>query len=508
MIAERSVINEDFDLTAYLTSFDARLIKSSEGRRVITKMDPLLFALVYFPHHLRSDATDDEITLAKFHVDLIEDAKRWAVKTNSQSTSKRDAYIAPRECGKSTWFFLILPMWAAAHGHIKFTVAVADSATQAQQHLQTFRHELMTNELLREDYPELCRAMRLKGVTGIKMADSQSLIQQSNGFTFAARGIDSGILGLKVNEIRPDLIILDDIEPGESSYSSHMAVRRLSTVQDVILPLSGTARVVIVGTVTMTGSLIHQLAKAARGEETAEWISDEKINAHYYAPIITRDDGTERSCWAGKWSIEFLQSIRHTRSYAKNFANSPMGADGGYWVPADFIYGPLNTVTRWVLSIDPAVTTNLKSDFTGLAIVGYSPIADRVLVRKAVAVKLAGAALREYVLALLVEHPEVRVAIVETNQGGDLWKDVFHHMPIKFLHLTQSIKKEVRAASVLALYQRGMCQHEERLASLEEQMVAFPDAEHDDLVDAVGTAVLKFLKPAQKKKASMSSAEY
>jgi hypothetical protein len=67
-----------------------------------------------------------------------------------------------------------------------------------------------------------------------------------------------------VGEKRPDLIILDDVEPSESNYSAYLAEKRLSTIQNAILPLNEWARVVWVGTVTTDGSLIHQAVKSTQ----------------------------------------------------------------------------------------------------------------------------------------------------------------------------------------------------------------------------------------------------
>jgi phage terminase large subunit-like protein len=70
----------------------------------------------------------------------------------------------------------------------------------------------------------------------------------------------------------------------------------------------------------------------------------------------------------------------------------------------------------------------------------------------------------------------------------------------------QSEAKEVRAARLLNHYQRRRVVHEQRLPAVEEQMVAFPKAPNDDLVDAVGTGVEVFL--GKKNVASVTAASY
>jgi phage terminase large subunit-like protein len=403
--------------------------------------------------------------------------------------------------GKSTWWFLILPTWAAAHGHVKFAAAFAMAAGPAQTHLATFKREIDTNELLRQDFPRLCTAA--KRPSGANVADTQAMYMAESGFVFAARGIDSSNLGMKVGEQRPDLILCDDIEPDESSYSPELARKRRTTLVDSILPLNVYARVVISGTVTMPGSIVHQLVKHGRGVETAEWVREEGFRAHYTPPIVKRDDGSERSVWPAKWPLSYLKEIEHTRSFAKNYANDPMGADGDLWTPDDFRYPGdegLDPVTHMMLSIDPAVTAKRSSDFTGLGVVSWSARHQRCTVHAATAVKIQpGPLLRDKVLALLDEFPQIGLILIEVNQGQDTWRAIFHDMPVKVKTVNQTEPKFTRAEGVLNHYQRGRVIHARRLRELEEQQCAFPKAPHDDLVDCVGSAIRRFIPVAPKK---------
>ncbi|WP_020135058.1 LAGLIDADG family homing endonuclease [Streptomyces sp. 351MFTsu5.1] len=410
----------------------------------------------------------------------------------------------------STWWFLILPMWAAAHGHVRFAAAFASSATQAETHLSTFKRELDGNALLRHDYPDLCSPA--KRPSGGNVADTQSMFIARSGFVFAARGIDSSNLGMKVEERRPDLILCDDIEPDESSYSLDLARKRRTTLVDSILPLNVYARVVISGTVTMPGSVVHQLVKHARGVETADWIREEGFSAHYTPPIVKRDDGSERSVWPAKWPISYMKAIEATRSFAKNMANDPMGADGDLWTPDDFRYpdeaGP-DPVTHMMLSIDPAVTAKKSSDFTGLGVVSWSARHQRCTVHAATAVKIQpGPLLREKVLALLDEFPQIGLILIEVNQGHDTWKAILHDMPVKVKTVSQTEPKFTRAEGVLNHYQRGRVIHARRLRELEEQMCAFPKAPNDDLVDCVGSAVRRFIPNQPRRIPQASSGSY
>jgi len=498
----------EFDLPNYLAQFDADAITQSAAyRRAVSQIDPLAFGLIYLPHHLRGPETGDEITFSSFHLDLFEQAKRWSVPTE-QPGQHRDAYVAPRGCGKSTLLFLVLPLWAAAHGWRKFIAAFADSASQAEMHLASFKHELDTNEPLRHDFPLLCQPARRP--TGHVQADRAGMLVTKAGFTFAARGIDAASLGMKVGDTRPDLLILDDIEPDESSYSADQKTKRERTLLDAILPLNVFARVVLVGTVTMPGSLVHDLVKTVTSphEDPAEWVASENFRCHYYPAIITDDDGTERSIWPAKWPMAYLNANRHTRAFRKNMQNDPLAVDGDYWTDDDFRYDPPLSITRRLLSLDPAVSKKKTSDYTGVAVIGYDPTAQRCCVELAAQVKLAPGQLREYVLRLLSNEPRIKAVYIEINQGGDAWATILSPLPVPIIPIHQTEPKEVRAARVLDYYQAGWVAHARKLPAFEEQAVAFPRGQHDDVVDAVVTGVQFFLKGRKQPRRQITSAAY
>lgn len=466
--------------------------------------DPVAFALIYMRRHIASKETGG-VSFSETHYQWATIAETWRQPVTAPEQN-RHAFIAPRNCGKSTWWFLILPMWAAANGVVRFAAAFASAAAQAEAHLASFKHELDTNPLLRADFPELCTPARK--VSGGTVADRSGMLHTTAGFVFAARGVDSAVLGMKVGDQRPDLLILDDVEPDEASYSPLLAEKRLGTVVDAIFPLNIYARVAMVGTVTMPGSIIHQCVKQALGTDPEDWVGDQKIICHYTPAILTNDDGTERSVWPEKWSLAWLQSIRHTRQYLKNYANDPMGRDGSYWNVEDFRYGVLTdtegrpvNVTKVALFVDPIVKDRTKSsDFTGLAVVGWAPATEdvpysRVIIYYARGVRLTGSSLRRHVVQkVLPAFPRIKRLVVETNQGGDLWREVFHDLPgIKVETHTTQDSKETRFARGLDFWQRFRVLHAEKLPALEEQAVSFPKGAYDDVVDAAVAGVLYFL---------------
>lgn len=489
---------EDFDLVSYLIQFDQDLLECAEGRRILTRYNPLLFAILYLKEHIKNKETG-EISFADCHFEWCRVALSW-LKKDKRPRQNRTALIAPRNAGKSTWFLGvgILPMWAAAHGHVRFIAAFADSASQSQEHLASFRDELDRNELLQNDFPKFCQRL-MKVQKNAEEQNNRTVLRTNSKFIFTAKGASSRVLGTKFGMVRPDLIILDDMEPQEEDYSPAIAAKRLGTVIESIFYLEESAPVVLVGTVTMPGSIMHQLVQSKVSGETPTWVKEQNIKVCYQAPFVIKDDGTERSFWPNgpsKFNIDHMNAVRQTRDFKKNSENNPSGYDGGFWSSDDITYGELPLATRFALFVDPAVTAKDKSDFTGLAVVGYSPTEDRVIVLHAEGVKLKGKPLRDRILQLIRQYPRIKLVRVEVNQGGDLWYDVFNNLPCKLSTDTVSDKKEVRFARALDYYQQRPTRvvHAKRMPLLEDQMTGFPKIANDDILDAVVAGVLYFMQ--------------
>lgn len=499
-----------FDYVEYLSQFDMDLMQEdsqagTQYRIMLTKYDPLLFAMVYLGSHLTDEQLDPHVSFSDFHFELCKWARQWA-RDEYSGDQLRSAWVAPRGCGKSTWTFLILPLWALAHQHRWFIAAFADSGPQAQQHLSTLKQELDYNDILQMDFPDLCTAMTRR--SGTTVADRQDLYIAKSGVAFMAKGIDSSTLGAKIGKRRPDILLFDDVEPDESNYSEYQKNKRLSTIINAVFPMNYKAIVCMVGTVQMPGAIFHDLVRTVLepgSPDLASWVEEEEIRVNYFPAMTEDDSGGIVSVWPTKWPPEWLKGVSHTRSFALNMQNNPLARDGSYWTQEDFTYGEVPFVTRWLLSIDTATGQSKKADSVGLAVVAYSVPEKRCTVFDCYTVKRTPRALRERVLAILEQWEDIKLVLVESNFGGpDHWKDILHDLPVKLQTVQVSGPKEVRAEKLLQRYQEQppAVTHVSRLSNLEGQMVAFPQGAHDDMIDAVGNGVTYFLGKARPKKKS------
>ena len=454
-------------------------------RRRITERDPMLFAITYFGGYLRQP--DGVMSFNQLHMDLATAALQWI-----EPGPVRDAWVAPRESGKSVWLFLILPAWALAHGHRRFLLAFSATGKQAAGHLANLRSELRSNARLLADFPEL-RPRRGQ--------DNAALVVTQSGASIAARGMAETSLGTRSGATRPDLIIGDDMEPPEADYGPETKDDQVSRLVNAVLPMNTRAAVALTGTTVTNGSMMHDVVLTSLGQRAGEWITDEGFAPHYYPAIITDADGTERSLWPRRWPLAELQAKRGTRSYALNYDNNPSPAGAAtYWTGESIQYDSRVPVVRRLLYIDPATTTKASSDYTAMVMVGVDATGHRVVIEHAAAGHWDGTEIREQIWMLKRAQPQtLGEVLLETNQGGEGWRRLIAPLPpgmtLREVHSSEA--KDLRIRLAAEDYRRFAVVHAHALPALEAQMLAYPRVRNDDLVDALAGALAEVFQDAR-----------
>lgn len=166
----------------------------------------------------------------------------------------------------------------------------------------------------------------------------------------------------------------------------------------------------------------------------------------------------------GKWIDENEHSL-FPKEYFKTYSNLPR-------------------LQNIILSIDVAVSSNKKSDETGIIVLGkgfdnnYYVIEDSTMKGKP----------DEWsdVIYKLVTKYNIRIVIAEKNQGGDLIESVLNlpkNVRYEPIHAKDSKKK--RAEPVSLLYAKGLVLHNKGLDSLEMELRTFPSGKSPNAMDAL-----------------------
>lgn len=134
---------------------------------------------------------------------------------------------------------------------------------------------------------------------------------------------------------------------------------------------------------------------------------------------------------------------------------------------------PPREFLKKVISIDPAVTTNNKSDETGIIMAG---IDERgiIYILDDFSTKEPANNWCDFVIAAYYKY-DVDEVIVETNAGGDLTEQLIHVkdpcVQINGVFATRG--KILRAEPIVPLYKNGMVKHSKTFEKLESQMMNY-----------------------------------
>lgn len=228
----------------------ARLLRRKMGENSI-----LDFAKIYFPHYMTHPSPP-------FHEEMCKILKDMSYHRNG-----RLAIAAPRGYAKSTIVNTFYVIWSICYSKENFIAILSATAKQAQGFLYGISKELQTNDLLLSDFADVFAADKQA-----KTKWAQDEIVTPNNITIASYGAGQDIRGIKRNQFRPTLIILDDVDGANNTYGAQSRDKIFNWFTQVVLKLGVLKglNVVAVGTLLHTNSLLSRLT---RKEEFPNWDS-------------------------------------------------------------------------------------------------------------------------------------------------------------------------------------------------------------------------------------------
>lgn len=182
-------------------------------------------------------------------------------------------------------------LWAALYGHRRSIVVFSCNDGQASALIDSIKMELAENELLSEDFPEVCHAVKaLDGIaqraksqhyrgrkTHIVWTSERVVLPTIAGFkcggcAMTSRGITASNRGMvhttgEGTRQRPDFVIIDDPQTDESAATPAQVSKRLNVIKKSILKLAGHGKeiaCVINATVIQPDDLVEQLLDPKR----------------------------------------------------------------------------------------------------------------------------------------------------------------------------------------------------------------------------------------------------
>lgn len=189
---------------------------------------------------------------SEFHDKLV------SVIAQNQMTAKREAVVGPRGWGKSTTITEAGPLWIICRNkymeemrRYKYIVIISETEDQAKARLDTIKTELANNEVLASLYPDAA------GVGSVWKTDR---IITKNGVCVQVSGMNSAIRGLKYQDRRPDLMIIDDPDSLESAMSKAKSDQyELKFSKDISECGHDRTDILVVGTIITEMCLLYKI---------------------------------------------------------------------------------------------------------------------------------------------------------------------------------------------------------------------------------------------------------
>lgn len=218
-------------------------------RKAAGERDFLCFLRTYFQHVFTLPFSPDHLTV---------------IAKGQQSVLLGGLYAEamPRGSGKTTLAELLC-LWAVIYGHRPFIALIGSDAGHAEQMLESIKVEIETNDLLAEDFPEVCYPVtRMEGIgqraagqicegdrTHIAWKQAHIILptikgSKASGAIIKACGITGRIRGMKHKTadgatLRPSLFVGDDLQTDESAHSPSQCQTRERTLAGAVMGLAG-----------------------------------------------------------------------------------------------------------------------------------------------------------------------------------------------------------------------------------------------------------------------------
>ncbi len=404
-----------------------------------------------------------------------------------------------RGSSKST-FAEIVPCVVGMRRSRYYILYICATQDSADDHVMNVAEKL-SSPLFEQDHPDVSR--RRVDKYGQSAGWRRNRLRTESGLTIDALGLDTArTRGLKLEDQRPDLIILDDVDNDVDSQQTIQ--KNVNRLRKSIIP-SGSEDVAIlliqnkIRDDGIMGRLVNDTADYLNNRimngpiKAVQGLQYEQIDNRY---VIT--DGIPT--WVGKDLERCERELNDSgpTAFLSENQHSTDASIGHIFKHIDFDRLRINRdempeifmIECWV---DPAVTNTSQSDCQAVQLTALTENDYFIKLRSWEQRSSPEEALRQAIK--WANEFEATCVGVETDQGGDLWRSAYYReienmkcpvVPFKSARAGQSKQsKRHRVSQQVPDYENGRCLHLRGTHHvLEDALRRFGVSEPDDLCDA------------------------
>ena len=418
------------------------------------------------------------------------------------------ALAAPRGNAKSTLLSLALPLWCALYKHKRYILIVSDTASQADEFLNSIRTELEDNQLILQDFGDL---------EGNIWTRSDILLKSD--VRIQALGAGKKVRGRRYKQFRPDLIIGDDLENDENVANEEQR-NKMYAWQTKALNKAGAENTdkIFVGTIIHYDSLLNKLLnnptyEVMKYQAVIEWSKSdlwnqwegiinnfedlERMKTAYAFYMEHKDEMLEgtKVLWPEKEDYYNLMVQRISdgpAAFSSEKQNEPLSDEDRIFLPEWIRYYDDDEIVGKKLivraTIDPSMGKK-GGDYSAILVGGQDSngviyLLDADIARRHPDIILQNA-LDKY------QQYKYKLLGVEEVQFQEYFKDnIRKEIELnKYNLIVKGIKthsdKVLRIQSLQPDIKNGRIRFKQGQEKLIQQLVNFPHADHDDGPDAL-----------------------
>lgn len=365
----------------------------------------------------------------------------------------------------------------------------------------------------------------------IKDSESDIIVEFTDGsrFRITSKGSEQKLRGLLWNGLRPDLLILDDLENDEIVMNRDRREKFRRWFYGALLPiLSKDGLVRYVGTILHMDSMLerlmpeHQLFSRYKNQFIIREDLKEYTNHNTAWKSIkyrAHNEDFSKVLWKEKLDAKELKRIKEDYTsqglsdvYSQEYLNMPIDDSIAFFKKGDFI--PLKEEDKklrlnYYITADLAISGKERADYTVFVIGGVDE--NNVLqIKNIIRDRLDGESIVNTILNLQKIYEPLAFGIEDmqiTKSIGPFLREqmraqnIFPNIVLLKPHKTDKVS---RARSFQSRMRAGGVKFDKEAdwyPDLEEELIKFPRARHDDQVDGVaylGLLIDQFIEAATK----------
>jgi len=414
----------------------------------------------FFPHYMKLETP-------MFHKEIYQ---------LFQSDEKKLGIGAPRGHAKSTVTDLVYLSWEIVNRRKKFVLLVSDTYSQVVLFLEALKAEFEANDKLKTFYGNLKTDKWSEG----EIVVGDTMVR--------AVGAGMKVRGLRYRDMRPDLIIIDDLENDELVQNKERRAKLERWFNGALVPsMDKSGRIVVIGTILHYDSL---LAKILDHEQYPEY------ETRLYKAI--NDYG---ALWEQHLDMRELNKLKeeYTKKgqsflFYQEYQNDPVSDENRKFKIEKIKYYEEEKIQektlRTYITFDRAYSLQKTADFTGILVVSVD-LENNWYVRLAERFKDTEEKLIEKIFDLKNYYKPIRIGIEQKAFQYTLKPTLDNEMRRRNVFFTveelreQAQSKNMRIEGLIPRFENGSIYFKRDQTDVIDELIMFPVAVHDDLADAL-----------------------